>query len=166
MERAPIDLPEEAHAERARLERRGDGQLWLEQDGETGAVRIARCFPWSARNRFISLRDDDRRERLLVVDPARLDPGSREALEDALVEADFVLVIERISGVEEQIEIRCWDVETAQGRRHFQTRRDEWPRPVPGGGVLIRDVGGDLYHVRRPESLDRKSRELLAVFVD
>jgi hypothetical protein len=32
--------------------------------------------------------------------------------------------------------------------------------------VLIRDVAGDLYYVRKPSALDRRSRELLAVFVD
>jgi hypothetical protein len=37
---------------------------------------------------------------------------------------------------------------------------------VPGGGLLIRDVAGDLYHVPDPSDLDRKSRELLWAFVD
>ena len=48
----------------------------------------------------------------------------------------------------------------------FQTRLDAWPRRVPGGGVLIRDVAGDLYYVADPESLDKRSRDLLWVFVD
>jgi hypothetical protein len=149
-----------------RLERRLDGQLWLSLHDRSEAVRIARCFPWSARSRFISLRDDEREELLLIEDPATLDPDSREALEDALVEADFVLDVVRIESVDEEIEIRSWAVETRQGPRRFQTRRDEWPRTVPGGGVLIRDVAGDLYYVRKPSALDRRSRELLAVFVD
>lgn len=149
-----------------RLERRRDGQLWLSLDGRSEAVRIARCFPWSAHSRFISLRDDERRELMLIEDPAALDAASRETLEDALVEADFVLEVLRVESVDEEIEIRSWEVETRQGWRRFQTRRDEWPRVVPGGGVLIRDVAGDLYYVREPAELDRKSRELLAVFVD
>jgi hypothetical protein len=149
-----------------RIERRIDGQLWLTQDGESVCVRIARCFPWSARNRFISLRDDERREVLLVEDPANLDTTSRETLEDALVEADFVLEIQAIGAIEEEIEIRCWRVETRQGPRRFQTRRDDWPRIVPGGGVLIRDVAGDLYYVADTAALDAKSRKLLEVFVD
>jgi len=150
----------------ARLERRRDGQLWLTRDGRGCAVRIARCFPWSARSRFISLRDDERREVLLVEDPAALDTASRETLEDALVEADFVLEVVRILEIDEEIEIRCYDVETRQGRRTFQTRRDDWPRIVPGGGVLIRDVAGDLYYIARPAALDAASRALLEVFVD
>ena len=143
-----------------RLERRCDGQLWLTtDDGETTAVRISRCFPWSARSRFISLRDDERRERWLIENPETLDLagalariGAHEwqldltptvehllaegaTLEDALVEADFVLELTSIASIDEEIEIRCWDVETSQGRRRFQTRRDDWPRRVPGGGA-------------------------------
>ena len=148
------------------IERRRDGQLWLTLDGKSRAVRVARCFPWSARTRFISLRDEDRQEVCLIEDPATLDAGSRATLEEALVEADFVLEIERIRDIDEEIEIRCWEVETSQGQRNFQTRRDEWPRVVPGGGVLVRDVAGDLYYIRQPEALDAKSRELLEVFVD
>jgi len=149
-----------------RLERRRDGQLWLSFDGRSEAVWISRCFPWSARARFISLRDDERSELVLIDNPATLDTASRETLEDALVEADFVLDVVRIEGIDEEIEIRSWTVETRQGWRRFQTRRDEWPRVVPGGGVLIRDVAGDLYYIRKPAELDRKSGELLAVFID
>lgn len=148
------------------LERRRDGQLWLTQNGRSAVVRIARCFPWSARTRFISLRDDDKQEVCLIEDPSELDADSRETLENALVETDFVLDVERIDSIDEEIEIRCWKVQTAQGQRRFQTKRDEWPRVIPGGGVLIRDVAGDLYYVRSPQDLDDRSRELLEVFVD
>jgi len=34
------------------------------------------------------------------------------------------------------------------------------------GGVLIRDVAGDFYHIREPDRLDRKSRRFLWAFVD
>lgn len=148
------------------LERGPDGQLRVTLDGRSRNVRVARCFPWSARTRFVSLRDDERREVLLVDDPASLDRLSRETLENALIEADFVLEIERILGIDEEIEIRCWQVLTSQGRRRFQTRRDEWPRVVPGGGVLVRDVAGDLYVIRDPSALDAASRGKLGVFVD
>ena len=31
--------------------------------------------------------------------------------------------------------------------RTFQTRLDHWPCELPGGGLLIRDVAGDLYYI-------------------
>ena len=49
--------------------------------------------------------------------------------------------------------------------RSFQTLRDEWPRTMPGGALLIVDVAGDLYRVPDPAALDKKSRKRLAAFV-
>jgi hypothetical protein len=52
------------------------------------------------------------------------------------------------------------------GNRSFQTHLDDWPRVLPGGGLLIRDVAGDLYRLADPKRLDKKSRALLWAFVD
>jgi hypothetical protein len=46
------------------------------------------------------------------------------------------------------------------------TSVDEWPRQLPQGGFLFRDVAGDLYRLSRPARLDRGSRALLWAFVD
>jgi hypothetical protein len=145
---------------------RPDGRLWAVRDGHARAVSVRRCFPWSEPARYVSLRDDDEEEFALVADPGDLDPGSREALEAALTEAGFVFVVTALRDVDEEVEIRVWHVETAQGPRRFQTRLDDWPRELPGGGILIRDVAGDLYYVPDPKALDRKSRVLLWAFVD
>jgi len=67
--------------------------------------------------------------------------------------------------IDEEVEIRQWDVETRHGPRSFQTHLDDWPRSLPGGGLLIRDVGGDLYRLMVGE-LDKASKELLWAFVD
>ena len=149
-----------------RLERRADGQLWALQGSEAQTVWVCRCFPWSEPDRFFSLRDTEEEEVALVRDPAELDQSSRRALEEGLAEAGFLLEIVGIESVEDVVEIRTWRVQTRQGPRSFQTKRDEWPREVPGGGLLIRDVAGDLLYVADPEGLDPRSQELLWVFVD
>lgn len=149
-----------------RLEHGRDGRLWATWRGRTAPVRVVRCFPWSSPGEFVSLRDEHKREFCLVEDMTRLDSVSRAALEQALLEADFVLEIESIVAIREEIEIRSWTVETRQGRRRFQTRRDDWPRDVPGGGLLIRDIAGDLFLIRDPGRLEPDSRELLSAFVD
>jgi len=114
----------------------------------------------------VSLRDDEEREVALVRDPAELDPASRRVLEEAMVAAGFVFEITRVTAIEEEVEIRHWRVETVQGTRSFQTRLDAWPRLLPHGGLLLRDVAGDLYHVADPAALDKQSRTLLWAFVD
>jgi hypothetical protein len=159
---------EHATAEPAALavRHRPDGRLWAVTAGEARPVTVRRCFPWSEPGRYLSLRDEDDREFALVRDLAELDAESRAALGAALVAAGFVFAVTRVLAIEEEVELRHWRVETRQGPRAFQTRLDDWPRAVPRGGLLIRDVAGDLYHIADPARLDRKSRELLWAFID
>ncbi len=77
-----------------------------------------------------------------------------------------MLAIERIDAIEEEIEIRCWKVRTRSGPRSLQTLRDEWPREMPGGGLLIRDVAADLYYIADPHALDAASQKLLWAYID
>jgi hypothetical protein len=163
-EHALAPLP--AEPEPLRLERRSDGRLVVGTGAAATPVRPVRCFPWSQPGAFISLRDDEDREVALVVEPASLEGRSRALLEEELAHAGFVLHIARIVAVEEELEIRAWRVETREGPRTFQTARDEWPRPLPGGGLLLRDVAGDLYLIPRPAELDPASRRVLWAFVD
>lgn len=144
----------------------GGGRLIAIVDGEAVAVRLRQCFPWSEPHRYLSLRDDDDEEVALVEDPATLPTESRQALEQALAEAGFVLEVTRVLSIDEEVEIRQWKVETKHGPRSFQTHLDDWPRALPKGGLLIRDVAGDLYLLASPREMDRRSRELLWAFVD
>jgi hypothetical protein len=97
-------------------------------------VRVTRCFPWSEPSRYLSLRDGEDEEIALIRDLAELGSDSRRALAESLIEAGFVLQVEGVEEVEEEIEIRTFRVRTRQGVRSFQTLRDEWPRRMPGGG--------------------------------
>jgi hypothetical protein len=143
-----------------------DGRLIVILGDEAVGVRVRQCFPWSEPHRHLSLRDDEEREIAFVEDPARLESQSRCALEHALSVAGFVLEVTQVVEIEEEVEIRQWTVATAHGPRSFQTHLDDWPRVLPGGGLLIRDVAGDLYRLPEPCELDRKSRDLLWAFVD
>lgn len=156
----------ERPAQALRLAKRSDGRLWATRDGESRAVWVQRCFPWSEPGRYVSLRDDGENEVALVRNPAELDPESGAVLESALLNAGFVFEVVRVLEIEEEVEIRHWRVLTRQGERRFQTRLDDWPSELPGGGLLIRDVAGDLYRVGEPGELDHRSRELLWALVD
>ena len=153
-------------SEALRLERRIDGQLWATRGTQEEPVTIVHCFPWTAPGSFISLRDGEEDEFALVRDIADLDVESRDALARSFAEAGFVLEIVAVTRCEEEVEIRNWEVRTRQGPRTFQTQRDDWPRELPGGSLLICDVAVDLYYVDDPAALDAKSRELLWAFVD
>lgn len=161
-----LQLARSASTEELVLRSGGDGRLVAIVAGEPVTVRLRQCFPWSDPRRHLSLRDNKDREIALVEDPAMLESGSRRALEHALAEAGFVIEVVRVMAIEEEVEIRQWIVETEHGKRSFQTHLDHWPRVLPMGGLLIRDVAGDLYRITAPDELDRKSRELLWAFVD
>jgi hypothetical protein len=157
---------EEAKGESLLLERRADGRLWAVQNGQAVAVKLVRCFPWSAPDCHLSLRDEEDEEVAFVVSAADLDPDSRATLEEALVAAGFVLEVQAIESLEEDFEIRRWTVRTRQGPRQFQTALDSWPREAPGGGLLIEDVAGDLFRIPPSEELDPKSQKLVWAFLD
>jgi hypothetical protein len=143
-----------------------DGRLWARRGERHVAVKPTRCFPWSEPDRWVSLRDADGDEVALVEDPSDLDTRSRDALSVALRETAFVFDVTRIVAVEEEVEIRTWTVQTQQGLRRFQTARDAWPRELPTGEYLVRDVAGDLYRIGDPEQLDAESRRYLWAFVE
>ena len=143
-----------------------DGRLLAVRHGVARHVSVRLTFPWTEPARFISLRDDEDEEFALVKDAADLDAESRAALEGALLLAGFVFEVTGVVEVEEEVEVRHWRVATLQGERRFQTRLDDWPRVLPAGGLLIRDVGGDLYRIADAEHMDARSRELLWAFVD
>lgn len=161
-----IEATSRACGPELQLWRGTDGQLWTEGPGGPAPVRVVRCFPWSEPGRYLSLRDAEDEELALVRDVSELKPEARRALAHALLEAGFLLEIEAILAVEEEIEIRTFRVRTRQGERRFQTMRDEWPRELPAGGLLIRDVAGDLYLLRDARALDARSRKLVRAFLD
>lgn len=149
-----------------RFERRTDSQTWAIRNGEETAVRVLRCFPWTSPRQYISFRDHEDNEVALVTDLDELDEESVRVAELALVEAGFVMEIESVISLEDEFEIRNWKVETRQGQRTFQTKCDDWPREMESGGLLFRDVAGDLFLIAEPDRLDERSRRLLSAFLD
>ncbi|MDQ3696693.1 MAG: DUF1854 domain-containing protein [Gemmatimonadota bacterium] len=162
----PLELGPSPDTDELVLQFGADGRLFAVVSSEPVAVQLRQCFPWSEPHRYLSLRDTDDEEIALVEDPATLVPETRRALEQALAAAGFVLEVTHVLAIEEEVEIRQWTVETKHGRRSFQTHLDDWPRTLPLGGLLIRDVAGDLYRLSAPQKMDRRSRELLWAFVD
>lgn len=142
------------------------GQLMILKNGKAEAIRLQPCFPWLYPESHFSLRNSDNQEVGFVKDIDDLDANSRQALRQALDEALFCFEIQDICKVEEEFELRVWQVRTAQGERVFQTRLTDWPRLIPSGGYLIKDVQGDLYLLRDPKQLSAQGRKLFQAFVD
>lgn len=143
-----------------------DGRLRATLGARTEVVMPTRCFPWTHPSRLISLRDEDGAEVALIDDLAALDALSLAALERALAEVGFTIEVTAIEAIDEEFELRVWSVVTPSGPRKLETRRDEWPRRLATGQIVIRDLCGDLYVIREVGALDAGSRSLLSCYVD
>ena len=163
-DKGPNEVP--PHLETLRLTHSEGGRIMAHVAGRTCPVRVNTCFPWSAPDSFISLRDDDNKEVALVADPQSLDADSQLVLEQGLKEARFAFEITHIEVMRLEFEIRHWKVTCNQGERSFQTRKDDWPKQLPPNGLLITDVGGDVYAIHDWTALDRHSRKQLDRYID
>lgn len=143
--------------------------LSLDQNGRltalqpTGPVEVTvrPCFPWSAPDRFLSLRDKDHQEVALVPSLDALPAGSAEALRHVLGEIRFTFTLRAIREIEKRFDLRVWKVETDQGPRQFVTEWDSFPKEKGDGSLILSDVGGDLYRIPPIDSMDGRSRRLL-----
>ena len=149
-----------------RIFRASDGRFMASTGGEARAVRITTCFPWTAPDAYISLRDADDREVALVASLDDVDAESRAVLVQALREAAFAFEITQVAVIRKEFEIRHWEVTCREGLRTFQTHMDDWPRALPPHGLLITDVSGDVYVIHDWTALDRHSRKQLAIYID
>jgi hypothetical protein len=140
------------------------GQLLLHSQRGNIPVRPVACFPWSEPNNYISLRNEAGMEVGFNHSTAELDDSSRTALETTLRQTRFVFEVAGIEKVEDEFELRTWSVTTHQGPRSFQTKLDDWPRTLENGGIIIRDLSGDLYHIKDPTALDPTSQKLVWAF--
>jgi hypothetical protein len=148
------------------VRRDADGRLVLIREGTLIHVTVRPCFPWTRPRGLLSLRNSDNEELVLVESLESLDTESRTAVEAALAEARFTFNVTTVHAIDRDFELRVWKVETTQGKRTFLTEFDEFPYPMENGGLRIRDLGGDTYLIPNPDSLDRRSRELLFSFRD
>jgi len=143
------------------------GQLQaLSENNPPLSVKPKRCFPWGELERYISIRDMQNNELVLVRHLNDLDDESRQAVDDALNETAFVFEIQRIVDIQTEFEIRSWQVITDQGEYCFQTKLDEWPMKLEQGQFIIKDVAGNLYSVSNMNNLDERSRRFLWAYLD
>jgi len=154
-----------------RLYRRADGRLVMKRKNEAGEdadtpVQVVCAFPWTNPQEYISIRDDKGRELVLIEAIKDLKDPVRQIIEEELARWSFLPRITRIEAVVSEMELFRWKVETNSGPRDFMTHRHEYPRSLPGGKILLKDVGNDLYLIENPKQLDPKSRKILWAHVD
>lgn len=147
------------------LYKKADGGLYLFRFGREEEVVIIASFPWSHPKEYLSLKNKEGLELLFIENRAELCAAHRELIDEQLDRRGFVLEICKVFAIDDEIELRRFDVETTSGSRSFYTKLEDWPELKSDGSILIHDIYGDLYQIVDWTSLDRKSREEISVLV-
>jgi hypothetical protein len=135
-------------------------RLVLRRPGRDDAVdvRVRRAFPWSAPDRYVSVRDAEGKELLLIDSLEPLDDGRRSVIERALGDGSFVPRITSVQDVDVRFGYQQWKVMTDRGPAEFRVQEREDIRFMPDGRFRIKDADGTVYELIRLEDLDEASR--------
>ena len=128
-------------------------------------VRPVRLFPFSDRDGWISLRDGDGQEIVLVEQINDLPASARALIDAELAEHEFVPVIQRIVRISGDIEPCEWEVLTDRGPTRFVLKDEDDVRRLGGQRALVIDAFGIRYLIPDLLALDRASRRVLEQYV-
>ena len=143
-----------------RLERNAKGELVAHVPGREPVVNVAvaRCFPWSLADEYISIRNADGKEIALLETLAGLDDQTRALIEQELAQKVFVPRIRRVIEFKAEFDVVAITADTDRGQTIFQIHSRDDVRILGPGRALFRDVDGNLYEVENVLALDRASR--------
>ena len=153
-----------AERKTVRVEREASGELTAEIPGRDEPVRdakVARCFPWSIPNSYISVRDADGKEVALLETLDELDRESWQVVEHELSRRIFNPRIRRVSSMKREFGITSMTAETDRGEVTFQIRSRDDVRVLSPTRALFRDVDGNTYELPDLGALDPASRKRL-----
>ena len=147
-----------------RLSRDQRGQLVarIGDDAEPVAgVRLARCFPWSMPDSYISIRDKDGKELQLLRSLDEVEAETRRVIGEELDAQEFVPRVQTIENIDDQAEATTWRVVTDRGPIEAQVKTNDDIRRLDENRVLIKDHAGGLLEVADVAALDPDSRQRL-----
>ncbi len=133
-------------------------KLKQEPEGEEIDVRPMRAFPLSDPEHYVVLLDGDGNEVALIPDLAELPQKPRALLLQELEKSYFLPELVRVLDITDDFGIQRWEVETDRGPRDFEVRSREDLRWLHPGHLIVRDVDGNRYEIKRFDDLDAQSR--------
>jgi len=145
-----------------RVERDADGLIVVHIEGRDDPLvdaRLARYFPWSMPEAYVSVRDSDGREAVMLETLDQLDPASRRVVEDELRDKVFNPKILRIVKYKREFGISSVTVETDRGEVTFQFRSRDDVRVLSPTRALFRDADGNTYELPDLTRLDPASQK-------
>jgi hypothetical protein len=143
------------------------GDLNLRRAGEddVAKVRIRRAFPWSKPDEFISIRNSEGKELMLLETLSGLSPELRQTIEQRLADTIFIPTITRVDKIDVTFGFQQWHVQTDRGLAEFRVQEREDIRFLPDGRYSIRDADGNIYAMRPRHEMDEHSRRALGPLI-
>ena len=135
-------------------------KLVLRRPGEEDVrdVRVRRAFPWSNPDQFISLRNADGKELMLIESLTGLSEPVRQQIEQTLTGAVFIPRITRVDEVDVRFGHQQWKVQTDRGPTEFRVQEREDIRFLQDGRFSLKDADGNVYELPPLTELDEHSR--------
>ncbi len=127
-------------------------------------VRIARCFPWSLPETFISICEKDGRELVLLRDLGELPDQMRELVRRELRDKAFTPRIQRVLSCTSEFGVTSIRAMTDRGEVTFQVRTREDVRILGPARAVFRDADGVSYEVSDLRAMDSASQKHLQEF--
>lgn len=124
-------------------------------------VRVARCFPWSVPQAYVSIRNKEGKEVVLLKSLDELDEASRAIVQQELYDKVFNPKITRIADHRTEFGITSVSAETDRGPVIFQIRSRDDIRILSATRLLFRDADGNTYEVADVTTLDAYSQKFL-----
>ena len=145
-----------------RLEKTDTGQLvaHLEaSDEKIEDVTLARCFPWSLPDAYISILNAKGNEICMLSTLDNLDAASRKIVDSELRDKVFNPKIKRIVDSRHEFGISSITAKTDRGTVIFQIRGRNDVRFLSATRALFRDVDGNTYELPDYTELDAASMQ-------
>lgn len=150
-----------------RLERKPTGELIAHLAGQDEPVqdaRVARCFPWSVPDCYVSIRNKDGKEIALARTLEELDEPTRQIVLEELHDKVFNPKILSVSEFKREFDVTRITAKTDRGEVTFQIRSRDDVRVLAEGRALFRDVDGNTYELQDLSKLDPVSQKHLLDF--
>ncbi len=137
-------------------------KVTLADGGEIVALEPRRLFPVSNPRAYITLLDEEGKERAVIRALSEIDKASAAVIEASLEDYYLVPRILRIISKAEKYGTLRWTVETDRGIISFDIRnRFHDIHVMRSGFVRVRDANDNRYVIEDCNKLDKKSYALL-----
>ena len=150
-----------------RVERNGAGQLVVFVEGRSEPyvdARVARCFPWSVPDTYVSVRNKDGKEIALLRGLDGLEDQARKLIEEELRDKVFNPRILRILDFKSEFGVTSITAQTDRGKVTFQVRTRDDVRVLSPTRALFRDADGNTYELADLTALEDRFQKQLSHF--